>query len=79
MNRNIGHSESAVAVDASLSDQEISQCRGVYVGGAGDLIVRLKGRDADVTFVGVPAGSILPIGVTIVRSTSTATNLVALY
>jgi len=79
MNRDIGSSENAVAVDASSSDQTFSQCRGIYIGGAGDLIVRLKGRDADVTFVGVPAGSILPIGVTIVRSTSTATNLVALY
>ena len=52
--------------------------RGVYVGGAGDLTVTMKGG-GDVTFAGVPAGSILPIRVTHILGASTATDIVALW
>ena len=52
---------------------------GLYVGGGGDLVA--VGRDsAAVTFVGVAAGTVLPIAVKRVNSTSTtATSIVALY
>lgn len=53
--------------------------RAVYVGGAGNLVA----VDADgntCTFTGVPAGSILPIRVRRINSTSTtATSIVALF
>ena len=54
-------------------------CRGIYVGGAGNVVV--VGLDTvAVTFVGVAAGSILPVQAIRVNSTSTtATSLVALY
>lgn len=54
-------------------------CRGVYVGGTGDVV--LVGQDdAAVTFVAVPAGSVLPCAAKRVNSTSTtATSMVALY
>lgn len=54
--------------------------RGVYVGGAGDLTVDMADGGPAVTFVGVLAGSLLPIQVTKVYATgTTATNMVALY
>jgi hypothetical protein len=52
---------------------------GIYVGGIGTLIV----RDSDgtqVSFLGVPAGTVLPIRPTGVHATGTsATGIVALY
>lgn len=54
-------------------------CRALYVGGSGDVVVTPAGGGADVTFVGVPAGSILPIQATMVKNATTATNIVALF
>lgn len=54
--------------------------RGIWVGGAGDLAVIMKGDTAVVTFSGVVAGSLLPLRVKEVRATgTTATNLVGVY
>lgn len=53
--------------------------RALYVGGAGNIAVVMSGGGT-VTFSGIAAGSILPIRVDRVNSTSTtATNIVALY
>ena len=53
--------------------------RGLWVGGAGDVAVKMAGDGATVTFLGVPAGTLLPIKVTAVMSTNTtATNILAL-
>lgn len=52
----------------------------IYVGGAGNVAVDVSGTGTNVVFAGVPAGTILPISVDKVYSTSTtATNIVALY
>lgn len=52
---------------------------GFYIGGAGDVVL-VGTDDAAVTFVAVPAGTILPCGAKRVNSTNTtATNIVALY
>ncbi len=54
--------------------------RAIYVGATGNISMILKGDGAAVTFVGVPAGTILPLRVRVVKSTgTTATNLVGLY
>jgi hypothetical protein len=52
--------------------------RAVYVGGSGDLVVTRKGG-GDVTFSGVQAGTLLPIGVAKVKAATTATAIVVLY
>lgn len=52
----------------------------VYVGVAGNVAVRPANGGAAVTFVGVPAGAVLPVRVIGVNATSTtATSLVAVY
>lgn len=51
----------------------------LYIGGAGDVKVTMYGGQT-VTFVGVPAGSFLPIQVKRVWSTgTTATSILALW
>lgn len=53
---------------------------GIYVGGAGNITVDMIGIGANITFLAVPVGTVLPIIATRVYSTgTTATNLVALY
>lgn len=69
----------ASAVTPHVSDPLPNVAKGLYVGGAGDLVVRLVDDSADITLVGVPAGLVLPIRAAFVRATSTATNIVALY
>lgn len=53
----------------------------IYVGGAGNAVVRLSGADAtSVTFTGLLAGHVYYLEPTAVLATNTtATNLVALY
>lgn len=52
--------------------------RSLYVGGAGD-VVAINENNVAVTFVAVPAGTVLPIATKRVNSTdTTATDIVAL-
>lgn len=54
-------------------------CRAIYVGGAGAVVAVRKDGTA-VTFAAAVAGSVLPVRAIRVNATSTtATNLVALY
>jgi len=52
--------------------------RALYVDGTGDLVIRFVDGSI-VTFVGVPAGSLLPIHVDQVRAATTATNILGLF
>lgn len=61
--------------DSTNLDQ--SGIRAIYVGGAGNLIVRKIGGSTSVTFA-VVAGAILPIRVGRVMTATTATGLVGL-
>jgi hypothetical protein len=75
------HAEAGAATDAvaiTKSDTTIVNADAIYVGTSGDVAVTtLKG--SVVTFVGVLAGTILPIKSTKIMSTNTtASNLVGL-
>jgi hypothetical protein len=79
---------SAPAVKAravTKSDTTVVACRALYVGGAGNVTVLMEGDAASggsgtaVEFVGVPAGTVLPISCNKVMAATTATSIVALY
>lgn len=66
------------AAAVTPSDTTAVTFRALWVGGAGNVAVVTEGGNS-VTFTGVPAGTLLPIAVRAVNSTSTtATNLVGL-
>ena len=53
--------------------------RALYVGGGGDVAVRMRGGEAAV-FAGVPAGTLLPIRVSrVLASGTTATGILGLW
>lgn len=63
----------------SSSMVEEKRCKGIYVGGAGNLAIKDDAGNA-VTFTGVTAGSVYPISTdTIMSTNTTATNIVALF
>lgn len=69
---------SAFAITPAPDTLITAQPRALWIGGAGNLVCRLIGDSADVTFTGVAAGTLLPIRVSHVRNTSTATLIVGL-
>ena len=67
------------AVAVTPNDSTVVLFRALYVGVGGDLAVRMQKDSSAVTFVGVLAGTILPLAVTRVMSTNTtATDIVGL-
>lgn len=54
--------------------------RAIWVGAAGDITLRLADASADITLIGVPAGTLLPLRASHVRATGTsAASLVGLW
>ena len=69
----------AASITPNDSTDLTNATRGIYIGGAGDISLITVGGDT-VTLSGVLAGTILPVRAARVRATSTtATNLVALW
>ena len=67
-----------VASSVNVTSHE-PRLRGVYVGGTGDVAILADGDTVAVTFVGVLAGTLLPVKAKKVMSTNTsATALVGL-
>lgn len=66
----------AVTPHASTELSYVS--RALYVGTGGN-VVAVNSAGAEVSFVGVPSGTILPIRTTRVDDTSTASDIVALW
>ncbi len=53
-----------------------SNTRALYVGGTGNMVVQMAGDGSQVTFSGIPAGTILPIQVSRVLATLTTATLI---
>lgn len=54
--------------------------RAVYVGGAGNIVVKLENDSTAVTLTAVPVGALLEIRASLIMATgTTATNLIGLY
>lgn len=74
------HATDITPADSDLASDHFT--RAIYVGGTGNLAVRMAGSegDIDVVFKAIPAGTILPIRVRQIRSTlTTATLIIALW
>lgn len=67
---------SAVAVTPHDTNALATPSRGLWIGGAGAVTVRLIGDTADVVFSGIAAGTMLPVRATHVRSTGTTATLI---
>lgn len=69
----------SVSITANNSTVLDPPARAIYVGGTGDLAVRMAGDATTPIFVAVPAGTVLPISVDKVLATgTTATGIVGL-
>lgn len=79
MRKDDGFAEKAITVDVSGGDQAFALgCRALYIGGTGNVAVTMRGG-GNITYVGLPAGAILPISVSAVLQTgTTATDVVVL-
>lgn len=68
-------------VDVTPSDAtDLTGVRGLYVGGAGDVAVRMiNAPSTTVTITAVAAGTILPIRITRVMAATTATDITGFY
>jgi hypothetical protein len=58
---------------------EIDVPQALFVGTGGDLVCRLMGDTANVTFKNVPNGAILPVRPKIIANATTASDILALY
>lgn len=65
----------AIAIVPSDAVSPAIAVRGIYVGGAGDIVVRMPGDSADVTFKAVPVGTTLYISPKLVKATGTTATL----
>lgn len=67
---------SAAVVTPSDSTDLALYSRALYIGGAGNVTVDMIETGSTITFSGVAAGTLLPIGVRRVRSTGTTATLI---
>ena len=69
-----------VAAVTPSDSTDLTGVRGLYVGGAGDVVVRMvNAPTTTVTISTVAAGTILPVRVTRVMAATTATAITAFY
>lgn len=73
----VDSSETAFAITPHDANLLANITKRIYVGGTGDVRATMADGTA-VTFVGVPAGTILPIRAKKILTATTATNLVGM-
>lgn len=71
--------QNAYRINSSNTANVSYVTRAIYVGATGSLVVDMKGGDANVTFLAVPAGTVLPLRVIKVKAASTANSIIGLY
>jgi len=65
------------AYSVTTSDTASNAYTYLYIGGAGNVVVRPEGTGSDVTYYSVPAGQYLFVRTSLVKATgTTATNIV---
>jgi hypothetical protein len=70
----------AFSITPSDSADLTHATRGIWVGGAGNIYVDTVGGETNVPFIGIAAGTLLPVAATRVRSTNTtATSMTGMY
>lgn len=68
----------SVAITPADSNLANGIARALYIGGAGNVTI-MNQDGSTCQFVGVPAGTILPVMARQVRAATTATSIVALF
>lgn len=66
-------------VPSNTVDLPDGPTKGIYIGGAGNLVADSAEGQTSVSFVGLTPGVIHPIRVKRVRTATTATNILAIY
>jgi len=66
----------AFAITPNDNNDLTSTARAIWVGGAGNMVVQMAGDAGQVTFSGIPAGTLLPIQVSRVLNTLTTATLI---
>ena len=68
------------AVPAEENYLELAEvCQGIYIGTGGNLTVTLEQDDTEVTFVGASAGVTHPIKAKRIHTSTTASDIIAVY
>ena len=65
-----------VAITPDDTAEITMQCKAIYVGATGDIVLRGKDSSVDVTLKGVPAGAVLAIDPAFIRSTDTTASVI---
>ena len=72
--------EHAFSITPHATDELSHTTRAIYIGGAGDVELVLKGDSTAVVFSAVPAGTLLPVRAKRVVSTNTtATGIIGVF
>jgi hypothetical protein len=67
-----------VAVVTPSDTTDLSGCRALWIGGAGNVVIKCVDDSTAVTLI-VPAGTLLPVFAARVMAATTATSIVAFY
>ena len=67
-----------VAAVTPSDSTDLTGCRALWIGGAGNVVIKCVDDSAAVTLV-VPAGTLLPVFAARVMAATTATSIVAFY